>query len=81
VKSYRVHKASPLRTPIEGFALIADKELPVAKTLKTAAARHEKDARVVADALTLHLPQGTVDRVLRLLLESRASLLRIRGID
>lgn len=53
---------------------------PDFKTLRRASERHEEEGRKIADALLEHLPGGTVDQVLRFLLEHHASLLIVRHV-
>lgn len=84
---FTVSKADPILRdgPVAGAVLNITGELPrVRETLPHAIWRaaninqHREDALQVAAALA-HLPQGTIDQVLLLLLEQRASLLRVAG--
>lgn len=83
---FTVSKADPTgKEPTAGAVLNITADLPIVRdTLPRAiwrAAnidRHVQDAQQVVAALA-HLPQGTVDQVLVLLLEQRASLLRVAG--
>lgn len=74
-----VYKAQPT-----GDQIIANLNLTAVQTFPDitdpvdAAVTHEANARTVVNALLGSLPGGTVDSVLRLLLEHRASLLRVR---
>lgn len=90
---FTVSKADPTgKEPTTGAVLSITGELPdVRSTLPTTGEsiphsvwrarclnRHVEDAQQVVAAL-LHLPQGTLDQVLLLLLQQKASLLRVRG--
>lgn len=74
-----VHKAQPFRdTPVANLQLVATEPFPEINNLMAARDTHDADGRLVVSALLASLPGGTVDAVLRLLLEHRASLLRVR---
>jgi hypothetical protein len=64
--------------PVADLNLVATKEFPDLATPEEAKWAHDTDARLVVSALLASLPGGTIDAVLRLLLEHRASLLRVR---
>lgn len=79
-----IYKAQPLRSdrpdehPVADLHIVATKPFPDIKDHDEALGTHDTDARFVVSALLASLPGGTVDAVLRLLLEHRASLLRVR---
>jgi len=75
-----VYKAQPT-----GDQVIADLHLVAAKTFpdniadpREHQATLDTDAQFVVSALLASLPGGTIDAILRLLLQHRASLLRVR---
>ena len=71
-------KASPTRDPIDSVMIDIVDEIPHdLGTLERHRALYEHDARELFDALKGSLPGGTMDALLRLLLEHRASLLRV----
>jgi len=53
--------------------------IPEFESLVVSRMCYESDARLLFDALKASLPGGTIDALLRLLLENKASLLRIPG--
>jgi hypothetical protein len=63
---------------VEDLRIEAD--MPMPDNLDRADGRrlHRLDARAIVNALLASLPGGTVDEVLRMLLEHRASLLRVK---
>jgi hypothetical protein len=74
-----VYKAQPIwDEPVQDLNLVATKPFPDLDGLTEARDAHDTDARFIVSALLASLPGGTVDAVLRLLLEHRASLLRVR---
>ena len=54
-------------------------QIPRFESLTVARMLYESDAQLLFDALKTSLPGGTLDALLRLLLENKASLLRIPG--
>jgi hypothetical protein len=62
----------------DSLEIVADQPFPTVKTLEEAASLHTLKGRELAQALVDTLPGGTVDAVLRHLLEHRASLLAVR---
>lgn len=80
-----VYKAQPTvrDKPVADLALVATSTFPDLDPVEARNA-HDADAQTIVAALLASLPGGTVDTVLRLLLEHRASLLRVtwpRGTD
>lgn len=74
-----VYKAQPVRDEnVHDLNLVATKPFPDLDGIDQARDAHDTDARFIVSALLASLPGGTVDAVLRLLLEHRASLLRVR---
>ena len=75
-----VYKAQPVydETPVKDLALSATKSFPNFDSAAEHQAAFDVDAQFIVSALLASLPGGTVDAVLRLLLQHRASLLRVR---
>ena len=74
-----VYKAQPIRNEtVADLNLTATKPFPENLDPDEARTAHLTDARFIVSALLASLPGGTIDAVLRLLLEHRASLLRVR---
>jgi hypothetical protein len=67
-----------MRATVPDLLIEATEQFPDIEDPKAARAQHERDATGIVSALLASLPGGTVDAVLRLLLEHRASLLRVR---
>jgi hypothetical protein len=75
-----VHKANGVGV-IPNMIIRATEPIPDLRTpawVQEAQDIHDRAGRRVAEALWQHLPGGTVDQVLRALLERRASLLSVR---
>lgn len=73
-----VFKAQPTGDQvISDLNLTATKTFPDLDSSTAGMSVHEVDAKFVVSALLASLPGGTVDAILRLLLEHRASLLRV----
>lgn len=78
-----VYKAQPMpgAAPGPDMVIRAEEPMPELATeewLKEAQYIHVGQGRAVAEALWQHLPGGTIDQILRALLERRASLLAVR---
>ena len=71
-----VHKAQPIGNSfVPNLDLRATEHFPDLSTLAAAAALHASNAERIFDALRASLPGGTLDALLRRLLEHRASQL------
>jgi hypothetical protein len=64
--------------PVEDLTIQAVEECPEHKTLNEAHRLYDAQGAEIATALWTSLPGGTLDAILRYLLERRASLLRVR---
>jgi hypothetical protein len=74
-----VWKAQPHGTDeAEDLRIEADTAMPGNLSRADGRKLHRRDARAIVTALLASLPGGTVDEVLRMLLEHRASLLRVK---
>jgi hypothetical protein len=74
-----VYKAQAVRDEkVADLNLVATKPFPEFATTAEHQAALDVDAQFVVSALLASLPGGTVDAVLRGLLQHRASLLRVR---
>lgn len=76
----RTYLAQPISgEPVAALVIEALEPLPNdTKRLLWASERHEEEGRRIADALLEHMPGGTVDQVLRFLLEHAASRLVVK---
>lgn len=66
---------------ITPLTIVATSPTPTFEDLRSAAAHHRAEGEKIAQAIWEHLPGGTVDQVLRALLERRASLLIVTHRD
>jgi hypothetical protein len=77
-----VHKAQSMGSSKSGgvldMTIEATETFPGIEDPKASAELHDRDASAIVSAMLTSLPGGTVDAVLRRLLEHRASLLRVR---
>ncbi len=74
-----VYKAQPTGDQvIPDMRLAAVKPFPDHESPADGTDAHSTDAQFIVSAMLASLPGGTVDAVLRLLLQHRASLLRVR---
>ena len=77
MKTFRFHKADPVRDPIPDVVLYFDRPLPESLDLRELALLHLGNGRDLATVLRQVLPGGTLDALLQELLLQRASLLRV----
>jgi hypothetical protein len=73
-----VFKAQPMGDAVPHLCLAATQDFPDPVGLIEARQLHVADATTVVDALFASLPGGTLDQILRLMLERRASYLVVR---
>ena len=84
VRAVSVYKAQPTNPhqPTPSLAITAQEEMPrlehLDQYIERGQAIFRTDAKVIVDALYESLPGGTLDQVLRLLLERKASQLVVR---
>ena len=78
MKTYYAWKASAIgEGEVESAQLVMQQEIASDPTLEQMADMHDNNADAVCQALS-HLPQGTLDKVMLRLMESRACLLRVQ---
>ncbi len=78
MKTYHAWKAGAIgEGEVESAQLVMQQEIDKDPTLEQMADMHDNNADAVCKALS-HLPQGTLDKVMLRLMESRACLLRVR---
>ncbi len=63
------------KTKVDNLTLRFRKPFPQHDTLEMAMVDHEQEAQTIVDHLLLTLPGGTVDQILRILLQEKASQL------
>lgn len=73
---YRAARMTSRSEPTEDLEIVTREEFPELPTLAESRALHEQEGIRIVDAL-MHLSGGTVNAVLRELLERHASLLRV----
>lgn len=74
-----VFKASPTMTDVPSVLIDISDTIPMYEDLQVSRMLFDSDARRLFDVLKASLPGGTLDALLRLLLENRASRLRVPG--
>ena len=85
VRAVAVYKAKPINPnqPTPSLAITAKDEIPNLDHLENYVERGQAifrtDAAIIVDALYDSLPGGTLDQILRLLLERKASQLVVRA--
>lgn len=78
---YKAHQPMVGAGPVPDMVIRAEEPMPAVTTKewpKEAQYIYMGQGRAVAEALWSHLPGGTIDQILRALLERRASLLAVR---
>ena len=63
--------------PVESLTIVIDRSVPECVTLDEYASFYDNQAEHLVEALSDHLPQGVLDRVLGKLMLKRASLFKI----
>jgi hypothetical protein len=79
MRTFNIYKAQGYteKEPVENTTISIVQEVPEMRDLKEAGQIYEKEGAMLAEALRASLPGGTIDALLRELLISRASLLRV----
>lgn len=79
VRIYKAQKS--FRTQeIESFTIVIDEEVPDVKTLQTADAIYEAQAKGLCDALEASLPGGTFDRLLIEIMKRKVSHFKVSHV-